>query len=219
MIEAADIRTAGLGHRTPKVSHQMGGSSLLISLRVTMSGFVDAAIAEGSDYIKIVWARVPTLTSSKRDVVAAAHRRNDRVRHRYTSDARAAIERSRWVVNIFATRRRARLRRIRLPSITCSSSPAGTIESYLRFPNHGEDVPPRLLTSLFVVVVSKKFPTGFGASSNSQRMNAAARCVGGCAVLAGSINIPTAHGLSLHRELERLVRSVLQRSTRWPRDG
>src|SRR2546422_266654 len=96
--ETADLRTAGVGVTVPK-GHptQMGGSSFpTLSPGDDVQAFVDARIAEGSDYIKIMYEHAfPTVTKQQiEDVVAAAHRRNRLVVIHITSqsDARDAIE-------------------------------------------------------------------------------------------------------------------------------
>jgi imidazolonepropionase-like amidohydrolase len=78
--EMADLRTAGTGITVPK-GHptQMGGPDIpTLAPGDDVQAFVDARIAEGGDYIKIIYEhRLPTLTKQQlEDVVAAAHRRN-----------------------------------------------------------------------------------------------------------------------------------------------
>ncbi len=96
--EMADLRLAGIGITVPK-GHptQMGGSSFpTLSPGDDVQAFVDARIAEGSDYIKIMYEHAfPTVTKQQiEDVVAAAHRRNRLVVIHISnqSDARDAIE-------------------------------------------------------------------------------------------------------------------------------
>ncbi len=86
--DAADVRTAGTGATAPG-GHptQMGGPPFpTVSRPDEAQAFVDARIAEGSDYIKIIYddartwtwrtTRVPTLdVATLRALVAAAHRR------------------------------------------------------------------------------------------------------------------------------------------------
>jgi imidazolonepropionase-like amidohydrolase len=78
--DIADLRTAGTGITVPK-GHptQMGGPDIpTLAQGDDVQAFVDARIAEGGDYIKIIYEhRHPTLTKQQlEDVVAAAHRRN-----------------------------------------------------------------------------------------------------------------------------------------------
>jgi len=73
--EMADLRLAGIGVTVPK-GHptQMGGSSFpTLSPGDDVQAFVDARIAEGSDYIKIMYEHAfPTVTKQQiEDVVAA----------------------------------------------------------------------------------------------------------------------------------------------------
>ena len=95
--DGADLRTAGIvvtvpnGHPT-----QMDGPAIpTLAPGDDVQAFVDARIAEGADYIKIVYDHAfPTLTKQQlEDVVAAAHRRNKLVvAHIATQrDARDAI--------------------------------------------------------------------------------------------------------------------------------
>src|SRR5688572_2043259 len=78
--EGADLRTAGTpitvphGHPT-----QMDGPPIpTLGPRDDVQAFVDARIAEGGDYVKIIYEHAfPTLTRAQLDdVVAAVHRRN-----------------------------------------------------------------------------------------------------------------------------------------------
>src|SRR6185369_9078826 len=79
-VDGADLRTAGIVVTVPK-GHptQMDGPAIpTLGPGDDVQSFVDARIAEGSDYIKIVYEHAfPTLTKQQlEDVVAAAHRRN-----------------------------------------------------------------------------------------------------------------------------------------------
>src|SRR5262249_42455831 len=78
----ADFRTAGIGVTVPHghPTQMMGTPTPFATLSPgdNVQAFVDARIAEGSDYIKIMDEHgFPTLTRQQiEDVVAAAHRRN-----------------------------------------------------------------------------------------------------------------------------------------------
>ena len=97
--DAADLRTSGIGVTVPK-GHptEMGFSVPIPTLSPDndVQAFVDARIAEGSDYIKIIYEHeYPTLTKQQlQDVVAAAHRRNKLVVAHITTQSEAydAIE-------------------------------------------------------------------------------------------------------------------------------
>lgn len=80
---AADFRTAGIGASAPG-GHpsEMGGPPYpKLGPQDDVQAFVDARIAEGSDYLKIIYDHWrPGLTFDQlRELVAAAHRRNFRV--------------------------------------------------------------------------------------------------------------------------------------------
>jgi imidazolonepropionase-like amidohydrolase len=77
---AADFRTAGVGASAPggHPSEMNGPPYPLFGPKDDAQAFVDARIAEGSDYLKIIYDHLrPGLTFGQlRDLVAAAHRRN-----------------------------------------------------------------------------------------------------------------------------------------------
>ncbi|MCI0490604.1 MAG: amidohydrolase family protein, partial [Blastocatellia bacterium] len=96
-VDSADLRTAGIvitvphGHPT-----QMDGPAIpTLAPGDDVQAFVDARIAEGADYIKIIYEHAfPTLTKQQlEEVVATAHRRNKLVVTHVTTqrDARDAI--------------------------------------------------------------------------------------------------------------------------------
>jgi len=80
---AADFRTAGIGASAPggHPSEMEGPPYPKLGPQDDVQAFVDARIAEGSDYLKIIYDHLlPGLTFDQlRDLVAAAHRRNLRV--------------------------------------------------------------------------------------------------------------------------------------------
>ena len=78
--DGADLRTSGIVVTVPK-GHptEMDGPGFpTLAPGDDVQAFVDARIAEGADYIKVVYDHAfPTLTKQQlEDVVAAAHRRN-----------------------------------------------------------------------------------------------------------------------------------------------
>ena len=77
---AADFRTAGIGASAPggHPSEMQGPPYPKFGPKDDAQAFVDARIAEGSDYLKIIYDHLlPGLTFERlRDLVAAAHRRN-----------------------------------------------------------------------------------------------------------------------------------------------
>jgi imidazolonepropionase-like amidohydrolase len=95
--ERADLRTAGTGITVPKghPTHMGGPAFPTLGPDVDEQQLVDARIAEGSDYIKIIYDHsLPTLTMKQlAAVVTAGHRRNKLVvaHVRTQSDARDAI--------------------------------------------------------------------------------------------------------------------------------
>jgi imidazolonepropionase-like amidohydrolase len=80
---AADFRTAGIGASVPggHPSEMEGPPYPKLGPQDDVQAFVDARIAEGSDYLKIIYDHLlPGLTFTQlRELVAAAHRRNLRV--------------------------------------------------------------------------------------------------------------------------------------------
>jgi len=223
--ETADLRTAGVGVTVPK-GHptQMGGSSFpTLSPGDDVQAFVDARIAEGSDYIKIMYEHAfPTVTKQQiEDVVAAAHRRNRLVVIHISnqSDARDAIEAGvDGLAHIFADSLPAQgfaefaaqhhvfviATLATLESITF----AGAKPWWQDAPHLTPFITPSMRRSLEL-----KFPPGFGAKLKLTNAEAAIGALHrvGVPILAGT-DVPapgTAHGLSVHRELELLVRSGL----------
>jgi imidazolonepropionase-like amidohydrolase len=79
---AADFRTAGIGASVPggHPSEMEGPPYPMLGPKDDAQAFVDARIAEGSDYLKIIYDHLrPGLTFNQlRELVVAAHRRNFR---------------------------------------------------------------------------------------------------------------------------------------------
>ena len=223
--DAADFRTAGTGVTVPR-GHgtQMGGPSFpTLAPGDDAQAFVDARIAEGADYVKVIYEHAfPTLTKTQlEDVVAAAHRRNALVVVHVTtqSDARDAIAAGAdGLVHVFAdsppepgfAEFAAEHHVFVIPTLS-------VIESA----THASDTPwwrdaPRVapfITPSMRSMLERTFPPGFGAKLKLAHAEAAVGALrrAGVPVLAGT-DAPApglAHGPSLHRELELLVRAGL----------
>jgi len=223
--DVADLRAAGIvvtapgGHPT-----QMGGPPFpTFAPGDDAQAFVDARIAEGADYIKIIYEHeYPTLTKRQlEEIVAAAHRRNRlAVVHVSTQgEARDAIGAGAdGLVHIFADSMpapgfaefAARHQVFVVPTLSVIEMATG-----------GPDKPwwqgsPRLapyITPFMRGMLDRKFPPSFARNRKLKYASAAVRALhrAGVPVLAGT-DAPApglAHGLSLHRELELLVRSGL----------
>jgi imidazolonepropionase-like amidohydrolase len=223
--DMADLRTAGTGVTVPK-GHptQMGPSSFpTLSPGDDVQAFVDARIAEDSDYIKIVYENAfPTVTKQQiEDLVAAAHRRNKLVVIHISkqSDARDAIEAGvDGLVHIFADSppepgfaefaARHHVFVVATLATIESVTSAAPKPWWQEMPHFTSNLTPSMRRSL-----EMKFPPGFGEKmtlSNAMSAVGALRRAG-VSILAGT-DAPapgTAHGVSLHRELELLVRSGL----------
>lgn len=220
----ADLRTAGTGITVPR-GHptQMGGPPIpTLAVGDDVQGFVDARIAEGVDYIKIIYEHAfPTLTKQQlHDVVAAAHRRNKlAVVHVTTqSEARDAITAGAdGLVHIFAdsspdpgfAELAAQHHVFVVPTLSVLESVTTGSKSWWQ----GEEL-SRFVTPSMQGSLDRKFPPGFGAKLRFDHAQAAVAALhrAGVPILAGT-DAPApglAHGLSLHRELELLVNSGLR---------
>jgi imidazolonepropionase-like amidohydrolase len=225
LSDIADLRTAGTGITVPQ-GHptQMGGPPFpTLATDTDVQQFVDARIAEGGDYIKIIYEhRYPTLTKQQlEDVMVAAHLRNKLVLVHISTqvDARDAIASGAdGLAHIFA-----------------DSSPAPSFAEFAA--QHGVFVIPTLsvvematggppkpwwqdvsqlspfITPSMRRSLDMKFPPGFAANQKLAHAQAAVGALhrAGVSILAGT-DAPApglAHGLSLHRELELLVLSGL----------
>jgi imidazolonepropionase-like amidohydrolase len=186
--------------------------------------FVDARIAEGADFIKIVYDHLfPTLTKQQlEDVVGAAHRRNKLVVAHITMqrDARDAIAAGvDGLVHIFAdsppeadfAEFAARHHVFVVPTlavIESATSAASDKPWWQTGPQVVSYLTPSMRRSL-----DMKMPSGIGAKLKLTHAQAAVGALrhAGVSILAGA-DAPSpglAHGLSLHRELELLVLSGL----------
>lgn len=220
----ADLRTAGTGVTVPK-GHptQMDGPPVpTLSSGDDVQAFVDARIAEGSDYVKIVYEHAfPTLTKQQiGDVVAAAHRRNKLVVIHITSqkDARDAIEAGvDGLVHIFSdsppepgfAEFAAQHHVFVIATLATIESLTSTAQkSWWQTPQITTYITPSMRGSL-----EMKIPPGFAEKLKLTNALAAVGALhrASATILAGTDapNPGTAHGLSLHRELELLVRAGL----------
>ena len=221
LVSAGTLATAPGGHGT-----EFGVSIPTLTRPDEAQAFVDARVAEGSDYIKIVYddavsygLRLPTLSrETMAAVVAAAHRRGElAVVHVSTAKAaREVIEAGAdGLAHVFAdvpadaqVVELARRRGIFLvPTLTVIASTAGETagaQALAADPSLG----------LYVGAAEKRslnatFPArhrGLHVMDDARASVAAMRAAG-VPILAGTDapNPGTAHGLSLHQELELLV--------------
>lgn len=223
--DVADFRTAGTGVTAPR-GHpaQMDGPPIpTFAPGDDAQAFVDARIAEGADYIKIIYEHAyPTLTKQQlEDLVAAAHRRNKlAVIHVTTqSEARDAINAGAdGLVHIFSdsppapgfAKFAARHSIFVIPTLSVIEMATGAPDKpwWQNAPHIGPYLTPTMRRMLGL-----KFPPGFRPELKLTHAVAAVRALhrAGVPILAGTDapNPGVAHGLSLHRELELLVRSGL----------
>jgi imidazolonepropionase-like amidohydrolase len=219
--DAADHLTAATPITVPK-GHptQMDGPPIpTLGPGDDVQAFVDARIAEGADYVKVIYDHgFPTLTREQLgEVVAAAHRRNRlAVVHVTTQgDARDAVAAGAdGLVHVFAdsppkpgfAELAARHGVFVVPTLSVIESVTGGSAR----PWWKDDarlapyVTPSMQGSL-----DRKMPAGLGANLKLAHALAAVAALrrAGVEVLAGT-DAPSpgvAHGLSLHRELELLV--------------
>lgn len=224
--DRADLRTAGTGVTAPK-GHptQMGGPAIpTLGPDDDEQQFVDARIAEGSDYIKIIYDHsFPTLTTQQlAAIVAAGHRRNKLVvAHAITQrDARDAIEAGvDGLVHIFSDSAPASdfaelaARHEVFVVATLSVIEAITKSSDTSWwRNDAARVMFRITPSMRRSL-EREMPPGFGANLKLAHAQAAVAALhrAGVPILAGT-DAPApgmAHGVSLHHELELLVLSGL----------
>jgi imidazolonepropionase-like amidohydrolase len=222
--DMADLRTAGTGITVPR-GHptQMGGPPFpTLGPSDNVQAFVDARIAEGGDYIKIIYEHAfPTLTKQQlEDVVAAAHRRNKLVVVHVTTqrDARDAIAAGAdGLAHIFAdsvpepgfTKFATEHHVFVIPTLSVFEALTETSSKpWWQDPKVSPFITPSMRRNL-----ERKFPPGFRPDLKLANAVAAVSALrrAGVSILAGT-DAPApglAHGLSLHHELELLVRSGL----------
>ena len=225
LAAGADLRTAGTPITVPR-GHptQMGGPTIpTLGPADDVQAFVDARIAEGGDYVKVIYEhRFPTFTREQlADVVAAVHRR-DRlaVAHVGTlQEARDAVAAGvDGLVHVFADAPAdagfvdlaARLGVFVVPTLSVlesATSPAGTTW-WKDAPDLAARLTPSMRGSL-----ERTMPPALGAGLSLAHAQGAVAALhrAGVTIVAGT-DAPSpgvAHGASLHRELELLVRSGL----------
>jgi imidazolonepropionase-like amidohydrolase len=228
--DRADLRSAGTlatapgGHGT-----QYGMTIPTLTKPEEAEAWVAGRVAEGSDYIKIVFEggeaygrTLPTLDAvTVKALVEAAHRHKKlAVVHVSTEDrAKAALEaRADGLVHLFEDRApepgfaalAAKRKAFVVPTLTVLESAAGIASGK----SLAEDV--RLasyLTSEEVTGLKQSFPGRPDSTNKIDHAFAAVRELkaAGVPILAGSDapNPGTAHGSSMHRELELLVQAGL----------
>jgi imidazolonepropionase-like amidohydrolase len=228
-LDMADFRTAGIGVTDPHghPTQMMGTPTPFATLSAgdDAQKFVDARIAEGSDYIKIMYEhRYPTLTRQQvEEIVVAAHRRNklvlahittqneardciaagvDGLAHTFSDTpprpdfAKFAAQHGVFVITTLSI----------LESIASGSTGTSWWRDAPQLDSH--------LTPSMRATLGMKMPPGFGGKERLINAKSAIRALhrAGVHLLAGT-DAPgpgVAHGLSLHRELELLVQSGLK---------
>lgn len=222
--DLADLRSAGTGITVPR-GHptQMGGPPIpTLGPTDDVQAFVDARIAEGGDYVKIIYDHsFPTFTKQQlEDVITAIHRRNKLavVHISKQQDARDAIEAGAdGLAHIFAdspiepdfVRLASEHNVFVIPTLSVLEAVAEpSAKPWWDVP----ELTP-FISQTMREMLGRKFPPGFGATlklANARSAVSSLRGVG-VTILAGTdAPAPTlAHGLSLHRELELLVTSGL----------
>ena len=232
-LDAADLRSSGTlvtvskGHGT-----EYGFPIPTLSSVADAQSFVDARIAEGSDYIKIIYddgsaygISFPTLTKEElAAVIVAAHKR-----HKLTvvhigsqAGARDAIEAGAdGLAHIFEDAPPApdfaalvkRHHAFVVPTLTVSESVSGTPSGASLVSD--ARLSPYLNHSV-IINLTQSFPRRATSKTNSEYALAAVRALhaAGVPILAGTDapNPGTAHGVSMHRELELLVKAGLSPS-------
>jgi imidazolonepropionase-like amidohydrolase len=234
-LNMADFHTAGIGvtvphgHPTQMMDAPPGKDApppfATLAAGEDAQAFVDARIAEGSDYIKIIYEhRYPTLTRQQVEaIVIAAHRCNRLVvAHISTQqEARDCIAAGvDGLVHIFSDTpptpgfakfaAQHRVFVIATLSVFDSIASGSTGSSWWR---NASPLASHLTPSMRATL-ERKMPPGFGGKEKLINAKSAIRALhrAGVPILAGT-DAPTpgvAHGVSLHRELELLVQSGLK---------
>lgn len=229
-LDAADLFSAGTLVTAPKGHGTEFGIAIpTINGPDEAQAFVDARIAEGSDYIKIIYddgstygLHIPTISKATMTaVVAAAHRRGKLavVHIGSLQDARDAIDAGAdGLAHLFVDRAPdkdfgkfvAEHHAFVVATLTVLESVSGTASgaSLIADPNLGPYISLANAANL-----SKSFPVRAGVKPSYAFAEEAVRQVKAAHVplLAGTDapNPGTAHGASLHRELELLVNAGL----------
>ena len=230
-LDGADLRSAGTlvtapgGHGT-----EYGLDIPTLASAADAQSFVDARIAEGSDYIKIVYQNrsvtggpaFPTLTKKEvAAVIVAAHRRKKMavVHIGLQADARDVIEAGAdGLVHIFEDEPPASDFAVLVKQHRAFVIPTLSINEEISGKPTGEPVlsDPRLspyIDSPSAASLKKVLPRRPQSIANFANALAAVSSLhaAGVPILAGTdtLNPGTAHGASIHRELELLVQAGL----------
>jgi imidazolonepropionase-like amidohydrolase len=223
----ADFQTAGIGVTVPHghPTQMMGDPTPFPTLSPSddVQAFVDARIAEGADYIKIMDEHMfPTVTRQQiEETVAAAHRHNKLVvAHISTqNEARDCIEAGvDGLAHTFSDSLptpgfaplAAQHHVFVITTLTVFDSMASApLPWWQKSSNFASHLTPSMRATL-----GMKMPPRFGGKERLIHATAAVRALhrAGVPLLAGT-DAPgpgVAHGVSLHRELELLVQSGLK---------
>jgi imidazolonepropionase-like amidohydrolase len=229
-LDRADLRSSGILATAPKGHGTEYGFAIpTLASPAEAQAFVDARLEEGSDYIKIVYddgstygLHIPTLSpETLKAVIAAAHKRGKLaiVHIGSLSDAREAIgDGADGLAHLFVDRAPdpelgrfvAAHHAFVVPTLTVLESiavrPSGA--GLAKDPRVVPYIPAAFLGNLEKSFGLKNAPPMHyeGAEEAVRQLKAA-----GVPLLAGSDapNPGTAHGVSLHRELELLVKAGL----------
>jgi imidazolonepropionase-like amidohydrolase len=230
-LNGADLRSAGTlvtapgGHGT-----EYGLSIPTLASAADAQSFVDARLAEGSDYIKIIYQNhsvtggtdMPTLTKEEvAAVIAAAHNRKKMavVHIGLQADARYAIEAGAdGLVHIFEDEPPAPDFAALVKQHHAFVIPTLSINEMISGKAAGEPLLSDARLSPYIDAASaanlkKTFPRRPQSKANFDYALAAVRALqaAGVPLLAGTdaLNPAVAHGVSIHRELELLVQAGL----------
>lgn len=227
-LNFADFHTAGIGVTVPHghPTQMMGAPTPFATLSPgdDVQAFVDARIAEGSDYIKIIDEHAfPTLTKQQiEEVAVAAHRRNKLVLAHIRTQSEAHDCMDAGVDGLahtfsdspptpefakFAAQHPAFVIATLTVFDSIASGSAGS--SWWKAPQLASHITPSMRATL-----TMKMPPGFGGKETLVNAETAVRVLRrvGIHLLAGT-DAPgpgIAHGVSIHRELELLVQSGLK---------
>lgn len=229
-LNAADLRSSGTLVTAPKGHGTEYGLAIpTLTSAAEAQSFVDARIAEGSDYIKIIYddgsaygLSIPTLTKEElAAVIAAAHKRSKMaVVHIGSQDgARDAIAAGAdGLAHIFEDEPPSpdfvalvkQHHAFVIATLTVNESVSGKAsgESLVADPRLSPYIDEQTAANL-----KKAFPHGAKSKTNFSYALAAVRELhaAGVPILAATDapNPGTAHGVSVHRELELLVQAGL----------
>jgi imidazolonepropionase-like amidohydrolase len=224
LFSAGTLITAPGGHGT-----EYGIQIPTLTRAEDAPAFVDARIAEGSDYLKIVYddgatfgRRIPTVGRDVMEAAIRAARSRDRLVVVHIASRRAADEAiaagASGLIHLFANeppdagfgRRIKDAAAFVVPTLTVIASTSGV-------PGSGPLLEDSDLTPYITVTeraaLGASFPKRSGSTLDLRHAFAAVRQLSeaGVPLLAGTDapNPGTAHGVSIHRELELLVQAGL----------